>query len=307
LYLDASGINIKQSIENKIKSGAGKITWKKDEGIYNIFGKDSKKILYGLQDEFNKLFPIEANFEENTKRYKKFFNSNKHVDYFSLKEGVVYPLYLENIKNQFQQLYPSIQKLKFSSINALCFWLSRNFKSYYIKFRATDEILNSNTIYDLFGIVSASTLTNKKNRIQIKCNVNLLKIQSINLSQFNKFVEIISEVIGHELVHRYQMVQVEGRKLRNFIFGCTPKETILYLSSKQEIMARAWQIIEEFRFSGLKDKNILSIMQSNKNTRMVAYSPTLMDYLQFFNTKDNVFKILYKYIYMYINNEIEED
>jgi hypothetical protein len=73
LYLDASGINTKQSIENKIKSGAGKITWKKDEGIYNIFGKDSKKILYGLQDEFNKLFPIEANFEENTKRYKKFF------------------------------------------------------------------------------------------------------------------------------------------------------------------------------------------------------------------------------------------
>lgn len=238
-------------------------------------------------------------------KYKRFFG--EHIDIFSFNEGVVSPEYTNEIEKYFNELHSQIKKLKFSSLRPLCFWLSRKFKKYSIRFKEEEKIDYSTDPYVLLGIIKAGTKTNKKGVITIRCSEQLLQIQSSD-KYFKSFLPAIIKIIGHELIHRKQMVQVEGIKLRNYIFDHENiKEIQKYLSNKQEVMARAWQIIEEFRYKGLNDNQILKILQTNKDTRIVAYSPTLMIYLDFFNIKDNVFKVLYKYIYLYLNSEIEEN
>jgi hypothetical protein len=237
------------------------------------------------------------------KSYISIFKKNYiETPKINFKEGVVSPKYYKEIESYLMSLKNNIKKLNFDTLTKLCKWLTKNLKKYSIRFVPNEN--NDNKYFNKefqAGITQSGCLSNKKGTVKIYCNNNLLKIQNDD-KFFNYFVKNVIRIIGHELIHRNQIFEIENQELRNYIFDF-PKETVKYLSNKQEMMSRAWQIIEEFRYNGLTDKQIANILRSNKDTRLVAYSTTFMYYLEFFNIKDPIFKKLWKYAYSYLTNQ----
>lgn len=227
---------------------------------------------------------------------------NSITDCVNLNEAALSPIYYENIEKYIKSLEKEIKKKKFVSLSTLCLWLSFKFRKYAIRFVVdNDSEEQGNNEYSV-GITKSGCLSNSKGTIKIYCNENLLKLTTPG-NFFNYFTINVIRIIGHELIHRNQMFHLTNKKLRNYIFDHSKLEVEEYLKNKQEMMSRAWQIIEEFRYKELNDKTILNIMRNNKDTRIIAKSFTLSTYFDYFNPKDKIFKDLYKYMYLYISNQ----
>ncbi len=222
-----------------------------------------------------------------------------------LQEVVLSPLYLDEVEKYLLKIKKDIQKQKFTKLNVMCLYLSAKLLKYQIRFKIDEESISTRNEYQA-GITRSGCLSNRKGTINVYVNDNLLKIQEKDKVEFfNFFVKNIIRIIGHELIHRHQGFLIANQKLKTYIMDHSELDTIKYLSNKQEMMCRAWQILEEFRYSGLDENQIKNLISNIKDG--FRYSYTLYDYLVIFdfNKKENkeIFKQLQKYIYQYYDGQ----
>jgi hypothetical protein len=235
------------------------------------------------------------------KRYVRYFGID---DQFIITEATINPvLYLNQINKDLKDL--SYFKFKNSSLKNIAIKLNIIFRKSKIQFIPQSFILEDPYEQGIeFGINSAATLSNKNNTIGFFINHNIIKSLQ-DKEQYNIFVKWFLFNLKHELVHRGQHLKVKDTKIVNQIFKKSYKDQIDYLSDKQEIMARAWEIIELFKLSNYTNENIRKIIQSKNLEKFQNF--TLKTYHSIFNMNDWQMKLLYKYMYLYleeINNEI---
>jgi hypothetical protein len=230
------------------------------------------------------------------KRYKKFFNGEYN---FHITEAVIYPEdYLEIIQKNLDNLFKTIKKFK--NLKSLCLRLSIFFRKNKIEFYAENSIVKGMEQYIKIGINNGKTLHDRFCTIGIFCNENLLKVfnSEENADIKIQFMKWFIFVLKHELVHRGQMLSVDDENLRHDVFQKNYKDRIAYLSDKQEIMARAWEIIELFKLRGYDIEKISTILKT-KNLEKLQIS-TLRTYQEIFTIDSWQMKLLYKYMYMYL-------
>ncbi len=232
------------------------------------------------------------------KRYLKFFNK---IDIESnLNEAVIN---VENYSEDLKRLFNEAKKELFSlskEKNALTItWLFNNyFKKYKIKFKLHfRHELQKHKDYR-FGITKAETLLDNYSTIRILCNLNIVEIQK-NEKTYDEFAKICLSYIEHELIHRLQVIDISDLKIKKAL-SSNRKKDLDYFSNAQEIMSYAWNSLEELRFAGNTDKEILKKL---KTLNFSTDSLILFNYLKIFDKDSDVLKRFYKYIYMYLNGD----
>lgn len=242
---------------------------------------------------------------ENIKDF--FFPKYSMTDNPIIKEAVLSPIYLEEIEKYFNDVKNDIQKYNFKNLGGLCLYLTIKFRKFQIRFREDKTINNLNNFDECkVGINKSGCLSDRKGTIIIYVNENLFKIQNKDLINFyDIFVKNIIRIIGHELIHRHQNFLLETRKLRNYIMDHSKLKIKEYLSNRQEMMCRSWQILEEIRYVCCPENEIKTTLKNFKN--LIRYSHTFYEYFRFFNSDREENKKLYnqllKYIYQYYDGQ----
>lgn len=221
---------------------------------------------------------------------------NRHF----LWEAVVQPEeYINNIIEKIDNIYDILKREKYN-LKYFCKDLNKHFKKNKIDFVADKEIKKAKDVYISYGINEGATLPDRFGRIRIYFNelaLNIFKSDKI----FNKFKEMLTVCLKHELIHRGQALRISDRKLRAKVLKKDYDDIIKYLSDKQEIMSFAWEIIELLRIKGLKNKEILSLIKSDiKQLRRI--NEIIDIYFEYFSIEDYQIKLLLKYMYMYLED-----
>jgi hypothetical protein len=127
---------------------------------------------------------------------------------------------------------------------------------------------------------------------------NLLTIANSE-ENFNNFILQFKEILGHELIHREQSLRIENEEIRNKMLTKSKADNKKYLGSKQEIMAYAWQIIYSFKLTGKSSSTIANILKAD-NIVKFKFNGMLKEYHKNFEINEDPLKLLYKYMYMYL-------
>lgn len=226
-------------------------------------------------------------------RYKPKFEDYKKP---SLLEAVVNPeKYLFDIE---QKLDKFIYKIKDKNFDAstLAFKLGWILSQNRIRVKYQKNIIPSLDPSSSFGINEAGTIPDKKATIQVYINDNIVNIQQ-NKSFANEFKKWFLFVLKHELVHRGQFLAINNSKIRAQVMVKDNSMLINQLKDKQEIMARAWEIIELYKL--LANMNNSQIKTAIKNYPNIN-NETLNAYYYFFGKDSKEIKLLYKYMYEYL-------
>lgn len=125
------------------------------------------------------------------------------------------------------------------------------------------------------------------------------KIEKLDESNYKEFVNNFKNQIGHELVHREQSIRV---KQDEYWKRSQNKDDSQYLSDKREVMAYAWEFINTFRMSGISDKNIKRILQTDSNIKLSIGGIIFQKYHKIFPKNGTILKLLYKYMYLYLED-----
>jgi len=175
----------------------------------------------------------------------------------------------------------------------LCKYLSSILKSYKILF--TYEKLEDDEENNFFLKGSYNHISDI---ISIPCLSKINYISEDNY--FNLFLKTFQLLIGHELVHRMEYIQRALEKLSNKIGK--DKDPKKYLSDPDEIMAYAWQTVEELRYRFGDDQEILNLIKSDSPIKYrVSYALTI--YKTNFSLDEKLLKLFYKYVYMYLDSK----
>lgn len=179
------------------------------------------------------------------------------------------------------------------------------------------EFVNDGEIKNKHGINSMRTDFSSK-KIIVDCN-SFFKDNFYNESQ--ELIQLFYELISHELVHRGQFIVFNMNKTAQHIDKLKRKkerleflsktisreeylkiEKKMYFSDSHEIMAYSNMALEELRFAGYTDTEILNIIKTMKNVGNDSYVLEL--YYEIFDKTDEaeykVLKKFLKYIYEYI-------
>lgn len=108
----------------------------------------------------------------------------------------------------------------------------------------------------------------------------------VNKQVFHGFINSVQQVIYHELVHRFQLLRTNIEKFKT--------KNISNITDKYELMAYAFNIVQEFRFNMYYDDEIKKMI-SSKNSE-VSYILNEFRKLQ----DSSLLNQLYKYIYLYL-------
>ena len=234
------------------------------------------------------------------KRYKRLFEERVPTVYGPtiptefLTESTLVPK--EEVFEIFQLLIKNKKDI-FSKKNKdqkLCSQLSQILAKYKISFKY--DALAKNTIFITGGIYVQTNDT-----IYLTCSS---RINSINETEkhFYDFLDSFKPGIGHELLHRMQLIQ----RKHHILFGGTidKNDLIKQLSSNQEIMAYAWQAVEELRNRFGNDKEILEHIKKY-DLMFFRHSTVLSTYYSLFEKDDPILKKFYKYMYLYLEDKNE--
>jgi hypothetical protein len=157
---------------------------------------------------------------------------------------------------------------------------------------------------EFFGVTgNGKTGTDINNTITVYVNSGLLHVKSDEL--FYRFLDGFLQVLGHELVHRLQYHEKVSKEIQERIILKQQESTEDYLFSKQELMAFAWNIIEEFRYLKYSTEQIQEIMKisGNPGAIMKVRMPLIYKlYLTAFvkNNETKAKNQLHKYMYAYL-------
>lgn len=220
--------------------------------------------------------------------------------YKSFFEAVQRPEnYVRVIIEDLQRRQNTIQQIaKKNNILNLALWLSTYLRKYKIIIRVDEEI------GDYFGFSKeAETLPDKYNTIRMYINSKALLIAKEDTEHlFDRFLMGFSNILGHEIIHRLQFHNKVNVDLQKYLMSS--KTDAEYWYKKQEMMAYAWTIIEEFRFMKLSDEQILNIIKNveiKKSHILTLHVPQLYKYyLILFIDDTEARNRLHKYIYEYL-------
>lgn len=165
-------------------------------------------------------------------------------------------------------------------------YLNKIFKRYKIKF----EVIEGQDRF--YGIIKGNCYKD-----EITILFNDLVFDALDDSHiFNLFKKELMPLIGHELVHRGQYFVRQGDFL-NFIRFEKPEEN--NYTEKQEIMAYAYMGIENMRYKGFTDQEILNKIKNDNVSHME--SGIINVYLSDIKEKNyKVYKKFLKYITEYL-------
>jgi len=191
--------------------------------------------------------------------------------------------------------------LKGKSLNRVSMirYFNKLFKKFKIEFKIVkEEQVIKNNVYKI-GLIGAETLLDKYSTIKIYCNMNIFDITT-NEEACKLFIKFLIRLIKHELIHRVQVINILDLKIKKSL-ATNKKDQIEYYKNIHELMAYAWEILEELRFSGLTDKQIEHKLKKLDFT--ANHSGILFHYVKMFDNNREVLHKLYKYIYMYIHEQ----
>jgi hypothetical protein len=238
-------------------------------------------------------------------KYKKFFK----IKSILLDEAVIFTdAYLEEIFDKINNIKK--QFLYKKSLSSICYRLNLLFLFDKIKFIEEKNIVQGKDEYIKFGINSGACIADKYGSIRIFLNSNILN--SYNNEEFYKlFIKHLTTILKHELVHRGQALKIEDLEKRSKVltkdYGeLTTKNNIKkYLADKQEIMSNAWFIIQTFKFYNYDNNKILKTLNVDHNydDKKIIMSNLLRIYHEYFRMNENPIKLLYKYMFMYLQKE----
>ena len=232
------------------------------------------------------------------KRYKKKFNISSARKPLPLEffEMVMRPeAYLDNIEERVNRLLSAIKNKKYSA-KQLCEKLSNRLFFNKIKFIYDGAPITGIDKSIEFGINESMTHPNKWIQFYINKNIELIQNNSVSFDGFKNWLLV---GIKHELVHRGQYLRIKDVDIRNNLNSKNEKSYKSYLSSPQEIMARAWEIVELYKvFYGYDSKKILNSLKHSGVERY--FSQVLCMYHDFFAKDSKELKLLYKYMYEYL-------
>lgn len=218
-----------------------------------------------------------------------------------INEANVFPEeYLKDIEKKIDnlQLY-KINNNKKNVVKIICDKLNQKFILNNIKFIYQTQIdNNAYEDYIKYGINSGATLPDRKAKIDVFINPLIVGIID-NIKFEEEFKKHLLFILKHELIHRGQHLRVHNVKLRAEVHNKEYENQIKYLSDKQEIMARAWEIVELFKLRNYSIEEIKNILKSNDIRLKYTVHP-LRVYLDWFDKDSNVIKLLYKYMYGYL-------
>jgi hypothetical protein len=121
-----------------------------------------------------------------------------------------------------------------------------------------------------------------------------------DIYDYKWFLEDLEGFIGHEIIHRMQYFKDKIKDV-----GVMSKENRKkYLAKPKEIMAYAWQIVQTFKLNGKDDDFIKFVLGSKRdleNVKIINFIPMLAEYYNTFDKDSNTMKLLYKYIYQYVD------
>lgn len=227
------------------------------------------------------------------------FVNSKNKKYFSftiLQEKVIeVDLYVKLVLKILDDFYKEYKGNLFNAekvVNAL----NIIFKTYKFIFKYKGF---PNKDIEKSGINFMATEVNKKDKfpyIYIYCNSYLGNCIETNLN-YKKFRQKFKKLIEHEFIHRSQFLLMADEELRYRVNTEPYENDEEYFSNYREIMTYAKQMIEELRFEGKTNQEILNIVKNN-----IGKESSILDlYIQLFKNKnDKVLKRLYKYIYEYL-------
>lgn len=290
-YIDASGINTKNQIEDKFATGDGKVVWEKDEGIYNNSGVSSTKILNGLENEFEKFYPdLSSKLSEDitiplskgdTFFYGKFKNKQAIYasDYINDKGD---PIIVTDTGKEIPMCKIRLIQENFNLEKFLLTWLhkgGRDFPQVYIKYILNKypnayykgkgiRILKNIKDMEMYSLIPGSDNFNINiNKLKNKIKKDLYKYQS-----FSKTKRGIINVIKRRLLDPLKddaiaiEAIVEGIDLTKLTPYLKDIELINFINDLEEIVA----IAHSFKILGevSHNKNNLFI-PLNENLRIV--------------------------------------
>jgi len=115
---------------------------------------------------------------------------------------------------------------------------------------------------------------------------------------FPKFLEELNKSLGHELIHRAQVLKAKEDTLLTAIPLDINKRR-KYLAFKHEIMSYAWEIVETMSLKDQSPRSILKMLATNSTTKLNVGGAVLQEYHALFEDGNNVLKRLYRYMYDY--------
>jgi hypothetical protein len=233
------------------------------------------------------------------KRYKYLVIDDdgfKKVSY-DLSEGIVKPdLYLKDIEDKLSKILDKIENKNYN-LTMICLTLSSALSKNKISFKGENKISGGVEEYIKFGINGGATKPDKFASIRIYCNPLLIKLYKDKIF-CNELKKWFIYAIKHELVHRGQNLLIRDTKLRAKVMSKEHISLIKDLADKQEIMARAWEIIELFKLKNFNKNEIKERIIEHDQYRGI--SNTLDFYFFAFGKNSSEIKLLYKYMYFYL-------
>lgn len=121
-----------------------------------------------------------------------------------------------------------------------------------------------------------------------------------NNNIFEEFLTNVFRILGHELIHREQILRIKRQDLIDSIHKKSSEDKRKYYSNKYEIMAYAWQIVNSMRMSNLSDSSIKKILSLNSKTKFDLGGDILQIYHNLFKDSSSIIKRLYKQMYEYL-------
>lgn len=220
-----------------------------------------------------------------------------------LVEAVYRPdKYVNILYNQLKSHIYHYNKL-FKYGEQVCTFLTERFKEFNIIFEYDGKYDDQES--KKYGINSMATGSNSLT-IYIYCNP-IIKDIFINKKLQENFLQYFREVIGHELIHRSQSISIENYNLQKKLIRDEAKlkyqTSVGYYADKKELMSYAWQIIEELRFQGAYDIDILNYIKDiakYPQYNCLIYEHVYIKYYR--NTK--VINQLIKYVYEYLKGNL---
>ncbi|HPJ86589.1 MAG TPA: hypothetical protein PLU55_00585 [Candidatus Pacearchaeota archaeon] len=210
-----------------------------------------------------------------------------------LTEAVIRPNnYAKMLTNYFDYVCKRNKNKLEKGLPFFLFELNKRFREYNVIF----EIENIGSPYNQRGIHVMSTSTSTGKTI-VKCNYKLLESLE-NKESYNRLLHDFFVLIGHELIHRGQFYYRKYKELLSYAYY---NETN-YFEDKDEIMAYAWCIVEELRFGGYNNADILKMVsESKKFTVIKKYSDVFKNIEeQLYHKNKKLFNLFLKYLYEYI-------
>lgn len=228
------------------------------------------------------------------KRYKSKFDNYRKL---SLIEAVVNPnLYLKDVESKLDKFLVTIKGKKHSP-SKLCFKLGWVLASNRVRCEYEKNIIPNVDDSYKYGLNSGACAPDRRCTIKLYMNNNIVNIQ--NSTEFsNEFKKWFLFVLKHELIHRGQFLTIENHKIRAEVMIKDNSSIERQLQDKQEIMARAWEIIELYKLtSGLDNSKIKNQI---KNYPEYTTNNVLRIYRDLFGKDSKELKLLYKYMYEYL-------